>query len=74
MRCFYIVVQRGHEDLYEALRQAFRSRPGFYVTIDRRTRRKRTPARGTSERRTFHDEWGAAHFVVAECVEPFGSG
>ena len=31
MRSFCIVVQRGHEDLYEALRQAFHAHPGFYV-------------------------------------------
>ena len=73
MRSFCIVVQRGHEDLYDALRQAFRARPGFYVLIDRRgTPPAAHRARGIRERRNPQDEWGGAHFVVAECLEPFG--
>ena len=75
MRSFCIVVQRGHEDLYEALRQAFRSRPGFYVVLDRRKTPRRPPsrARQSLERRTATDEWGGAHFLIAECGEPFGT-
>jgi hypothetical protein len=73
MRSFCIVVQRGHEDLYEALRQAFRTRPGFYVVIDRRTGRPRTGRSRTSQdRRDSREDWGNAHFLIAECVEPFG--
>jgi hypothetical protein len=73
MRSFCIIVQRGHEDLYEALRLAFRSRPGFHVLIDRRTgppRPRRAPAPG--DRRTAGDDWGTAHFLIAESWEPFG--
>lgn len=73
MRSFYIIVQRGHEDLYAALRQAFRSREGFYVMIDRRSSPVATPPRRRQDRRRLDDDWGAAHFVVAECVDPFGS-
>lgn len=72
MRAFYIVVQRGHEDLYEALRQAFSTRPGFHVLIDRRTGRP-PAARRRPDRRNATDEWGSAHFVVGECEEPFGN-
>jgi hypothetical protein len=73
MRSFCIVVQRGHEDLYDALREAFRTRPGFYVLIDRRRDRSgRRRERGPVERRAEPDEWGGAHFVIAECLEPFG--
>lgn len=73
MRSFYIIVQRGHEDLYAALRQAFRSRPGFYVMLDRRSSPTSSTVRRRQDRRTLGEEWGAAHFVVAECVDPFGS-
>lgn len=75
MRAFCIVVQRGHEDLYEALRQAFRSRPGFYVVLDRRSAPNRGAARArrSVERRAESEQWGGAHFVIAECGEPFGS-
>ena len=73
MRSFYIIVQRGHEDLYAALRQAFRSREGFYVMLDRRSSPVASPPRRRLDRRRLDDEWGAAHFVVAECVDPFGS-
>ena len=74
MRSFCIVVQRGHEDLYDALRQAFRTRPGFYVVIDRRSSRPHSPRRRKDrERRGGGEEWGNAHFLIAECVEPFGS-
>jgi hypothetical protein len=72
MRSFCIVVQRGHEDLYDALRQAFSTRPGFYVILDRRTIRRRAGARG-DDRRTSTDEWGEAHFLIGESLEPFGS-
>ena len=74
MRSFCIVVQRGHEDLYAALRQAFRSRTGFYVVLDRRKTSRRSPsrARQSLERRMATDEWGGAHFLIAECGEPFG--
>ena len=73
MRSFCIVVQRGHEDLYNALRQAFRTRPGFYVVIDRRGRRPEPPrSRSVRERRGNAEDWGNAHFLIAECVEPFG--
>lgn len=73
MRAFYIVVQRGHEDLYDALRQAFSARPGFYVVIDRRSNRPAAPrSRQATDRRTAADDWGPAHFVIGECVEPFG--
>jgi hypothetical protein len=73
MRSFCIVVQRGHEDLYEALRQAFSTRPGFYVILDRRggARAAPRPRRGR-ERRVADEEWGTAHFVIAESQEPFG--
>jgi hypothetical protein len=78
MRSFCIVVQRGHEDLYDALREAFQTRPGFYVLIDRRGDRRDDPQptrpRAPRDRRASKDEWGGAHFVVAECWEPFGSG
>jgi hypothetical protein len=73
MRSFCIVVQRGHEDLYDALRQAFSTRPGFYVLIDRRA--PRPPAnRGDRirDRRTSNDEWGGAHFIISDSLEPFG--
>ena len=73
MRAFYIVVQRGHEDLYEALRHAFSARPGFYVVIDRRTGRRPAGRNRGTDRRTATDEWGLAHFVIGECVEPFGN-
>ena len=74
MRSFCIVVQRGHEDLYAALRQAFRSRPGFYVVLDRRkTVRRPSRARQSLDRRMATDEWGGAHFLIAECGEPFGT-
>jgi hypothetical protein len=73
MRSFCIVVQRGHEDLYDALRQAFRARPGFYVVIDRRNSpRQAGRSRGTRERRGSNEKWGNAHFLIAESVEPFG--
>jgi hypothetical protein len=73
MRSFCIVVQRGHEDLFEALRQAFRSRPGFYVVIDRRkTGRPSGRSRRERERRAGRNDWGNAHFLIAESVEPFG--
>ena len=73
MRSFCIVVQRGHEDLYEALRQAFSSRPGFYVLIDRRSPRPPGSRNGrTRERRTAKDEWGGAHFIISDSLEPFG--
>jgi hypothetical protein len=72
MRSFCIVVQRGHEDLYDALRQAFRTRPGFSVVIDRRGRRPDTSRRTVRERRGSAEDWGNAHFLIAECVEPFG--
>jgi hypothetical protein len=74
MRTFCIVVQRGHEDLYDALRQAFRTRPGFYVVLDRRGESRRPGRRPSSERRVSGEEWGTAHFVIAECLEPFGNG
>jgi hypothetical protein len=73
MRSFCIVVQRGHEDLYEALRQAFYAHPGFSVVIDRRS--GRPPARRSRrspDRRASGDEWGGAHFLIAESLEPFG--
>ena len=77
MRSFCIVVQRGHEDLYDALREAFQTRPGFYVIIDRReTPDEDPPAVRTGaprDRRGSNDEWGGAHFLIAECWEPFGS-
>jgi hypothetical protein len=73
MRSFCIVVQRGHEDLFDALKQAFRSRPGFYVVIDRRnSERQAGRRRGGRERRGGGNDWGNAHFLVAESVEPFG--
>jgi hypothetical protein len=72
MRSFCIVVQRGHEDLYDALRQAFSTRPGFYVLIDRRAGSRRARPRG-DDRRISKDEWGQAHFVIGESLEPFGS-
>jgi len=71
MRSFCIVVQRGHEDLYEALCEAFRRRAGFYVVIDRRTRAQ-SRSRGGRDRRGIDEDWGNAHFIIAECVEPFG--
>src|SRR5918993_5288258 len=71
MRSFCIVVQRGHEDLYAALRQAFRTRPGFYVVLDRRKPPRPSRGRRSLERRTATDEWGGAHFLIAECGEPF---
>ena len=78
MRSFCIVVQRGHDDLYDALRQAFQTRQGFYVIIDRRGERRDETNEGRSrasrERRSANDEWGGAHFLIAECWEPFGSG
>ncbi len=75
MRSFCIVVQRGHEDLYDALRQAFQTRPGFYVVLDRRVRNGATPrSRKPRERRTSAEEWGTAHFLIAECLDPFGNG
>lgn len=74
MRSFCIVVQRGHEDLYDALRQAFRTRPGFYVVLDRRADTRRPSRRPSPERRVSVEEWGTAHFVIAECLEPFGNG
>jgi hypothetical protein len=73
MRSFCIVVQRGHEDLYDALRQAFRSRPGFHVIVDRRTGRGVQRLRPLRDRRSSDDQWGTAHFVIAETLEPFGS-
>jgi hypothetical protein len=73
MRSFYIIVQRGHEDLYAALRQAFRTRQGFYVMLDRRSSPDASPRRRRLDRRRDEDDWGAAHFVVAECIDPFGS-
>ena len=74
MRSFCIVVQRGHEDLYAALRQAFRTRPGFYVVLDRRNSPRRSSrGRRSLERRTATDEWGGAHFLICECGEPFGT-
>lgn len=72
MRSFCIVVQRGHEDLYDALRQAFRVRPGFYVFVDRRAEQP-PPAPLALDRRAAKDEWGSAHFLIAESWEPFGS-
>jgi hypothetical protein len=72
MRSFCIVVQRGHEDLYEALREAFRRRPGFYVVIDRRASRAQIRSRRGRDRRGTGEDWGNAHFLIAECVEPFG--
>lgn len=75
MRSFCIVVQRGHEDLYDALRAAFQLRPGFYVLVDRRAEpRPRSRPRGVRERRGTNEEWGGAHFLIAECWEPFGVG
>lgn len=75
MRSFCIVVQRGHEDLYDALRQAFRSRPGFYVVIDRRDIDERVRTlRPRRDRRTTTEDWGEAHFLIAESLEPFGDG
>ena len=73
MRSFCIVVQRGHEDLYDALRQAFRSRPGFHVIVDRRTMRGAPRLRPFRDRRASSDQWGTAHFVIAETLEPFES-
>jgi hypothetical protein len=74
MRSFCIVVQRGHEDLYDALRAAFQMRPGFYVLIDRRADpRARQRERESRERRATNEEWGGAHFLIAECWEPFGA-
>lgn len=78
MRSFCIVVQRGHEDLYDALREAFQTRPGFYVLLDRRgeilSDALASRARAPRDRRASNDEWGAAHFLIAECLEPFGDG
>jgi hypothetical protein len=74
MRSFCIVVQRGHEDLYDALREAFQTRPGFYVLLDRRTDRPRSRPRAPRDRRSSRDDWGGAHFLIAECWEPFGAG
>ena len=74
MRSFCIVVQRGHEDLYDALRQAFRSRPGFHVIVDRRDTRPTPRMRPFRDRRTSSEQGGTAHFVIAESPEPFGSG
>jgi hypothetical protein len=71
MRSFCIVVQRGHEDLYDALRQAFRSRPGFQVIVDRRNARGAPRLRPFRDRRTSTDQWGTAHFVIAESLGPF---
>jgi hypothetical protein len=74
MRSFCIVVQRGHEDLYDALRQAFRSRPGFHVIVDRRRTARGAPRlRPFRDRRGSDEQWGTAHFVIAESLEPFGS-
>ena len=73
MRSFCIVVQRGHEDLYDALRQAFRSRPGFHVIVDRRNSRPAPRLRPFRDRRASNDQWGTAHFVIAETLETFGS-
>jgi hypothetical protein len=73
MRSFCIVVQRGHEDLYAALRQAFRSRPGFHVIVDRRSMRGAPRLRPFRDRRASNDQWGTAHFVIAETLEPFES-
>lgn len=73
MRAFCIVVQRGHEDLYDALRQAFSTRPGFYVILDRRTDAAPPPKpRRPRDRRGSNDEWGSAHFLIVESLEPFG--
>jgi hypothetical protein len=75
MRSFCIVVQRGHEDLYEALREAFSTRPGFYVLVDRRGGRPPAPRsqpHRSRDRRAATDEWGGAHFLIAESLEPFG--
>jgi hypothetical protein len=73
MRSFCIVVQRGHEDLFDALRQAFKTRPGFQVVIDRRTGRQQAGRwRGPKDRRGGREDWGNAHFLIAECIEPFG--
>ena len=75
MRSFCIVVERGHEDLYDALRQAFRSRPGFYVVIDRRDIGDHASMfRPRGDRRTTIEDWGEAHFLIAESLEPFGDG
>jgi hypothetical protein len=73
MRSFCIVVQRGHEDLYDALRQAFRSRPGFHVIVDRRRPARAPRLRPFRDRRASDEQWGTAHFVIAESLEPFGS-
>jgi hypothetical protein len=77
MRSFCIIVQRGHEDLYDALREAFQTRAGFYVLIDRRGDRPAEPPpprpRASRERRGSKDEWGGAHFLIAESWEPFGN-
>jgi hypothetical protein len=72
MRSFCIVVQRGHEDLYEALRQAFSTRPGFYVLLDRRAPRPSNRGARFRERRSSKDEWGGAHFIISDSLEPFG--
>lgn len=76
MRSFCIVVQRGHEDLYDALRVAFSTRPGFNVLVDRRVGRppagKVARFHRTRDRRSSTDEWGGAHFLIAESLEPFG--
>jgi hypothetical protein len=73
MRSFCIDVQRGYEDLFDALRQAFRSRPGFYIVIDRRNVARQSGRwRGGRERRGGRNDWGNAHFLIAESVEPFG--
>ena len=72
MRSFCIVVQRGHEDLYEALRQAFSTRPGFYVMLDRRAPRPSYRGGRFRERRSSKDEWGGAHFIISDSLEPFG--
>jgi hypothetical protein len=73
MRSFCIVVQRGHQDLFDALWHAFRSRPGFYVVIDRRNLARQSGRwRGGRDRRGGRSDWGDAHFLIAESVEPFG--
>jgi hypothetical protein len=73
MRSFCIIVQRGHEDLYDALRQAFSTRPGFYVLLDRRAGPPPAARGRAGDRRTSTDEWGAAHFLIVESLEPFGN-
>jgi hypothetical protein len=73
MRSFCIVVQRGHEDLYEALRQAFGARPGFNVLVDRRGRRPGAKrSRRSADRRASRDDWGGAHSLITESLEPSG--